>query len=138
MDLLESAGELQRHEAGDARVELGDDAQRAGQILAVDILLGDVRAAAPGEAVVHAHHVLVMDAGGRLGLASEALHDASVFGGLPRPRLQDHAPLETGLTRQVDDPHATAAELALDLEAADRPGRRRRHGSSPGYSSGRA
>src|SRR5262249_3498667 len=46
-------------------------------------------------------------------------------------RLERDAALELGIAREIDDTHAAAPQLALDLEAAERA--RRRHGElAPG------
>jgi len=73
---------------------------------------------------VDRHDVAVVQAGGGLGLAVEALHRG---GGQARPRGQDlqrHPAVERGLPRLVDDAHAAAPQLANDLEVTEPSARR--------------
>jgi len=134
VDLLEAARDLERHEPRDARRERADLGERAGQVGAVHVLLGDVEPAAPAEAVVDPHHVRVVHGGHRGRLAREALLLARIGVELTVQRLQHHAPAEGGLPRQVDHAHPAARELGLDLVAGDLAPGRLGHGG-PAYSS---
>jgi len=61
----------------------------------------------------------MVERGGHLGLALEALTELGVFGQLGGDELQRHDPVERKMGRAVDDAHAAAPGHRLETVAAD-------------------
>ena len=61
-------------------------------------------------AVEHADHVRVLEPGGGLGLAPEALHELLVLGEAPVEHLQRHVAPEVNVLRAVHVGHPAGAE----------------------------
>ena len=99
---------------------LADLAEDVGERLAGDELHRVEVDAAFGADSEDGNDVRVMQMGRRLGLVAETLEMLGVEGGGERQHLQGDAPAERELDRLVDDPHAAAADLADDLEVAQR------------------
>jgi len=81
-----AACELERHQRGNAPREALSQREGRAQVDAVDVLLGDVVLAAPGDPVVDGHDVLVVDRRRRTRFAREALDQVLARGELrPQP-----------------------------------------------------
>ena len=69
---------------------------------------------------MHRHDVRVVERSGDARLAQEARGEGRIGRVERRELLQRDLAVEVGLAREPDDGHAAAADLAQELEAADR------------------
>jgi hypothetical protein len=91
-------------------------------------LHGEEEESLVGAKVIHRHRARVVQPGQDPGLALEALHEARSAGDMGVHHLEGDEPVETGLRRLVDTPHAPLAQRAQDPEAPrDHPPRREPH-----------
>jgi hypothetical protein len=117
-------GERPRHRRADRAHLLGAEAPAVAQVaqaLAGDQLHDDEVGAFELLHVVDVDDVVVDQGGDDLRLLLEALAELLVHGELRRQDLDRHRPVERELPRPIHHPHAAAADLALDLPAADGP-----------------
>ena len=94
-----------------------------------EVLHRDVVGALVLAAVEDAHHVRVVEAGGRLRLAAEALHELLVLREAPVQHLDRDLPAEVAVLSAVDVRHSAGADPAQDPVAAvdERVARHLRH-----------
>ena len=69
--------------------------------------------------VVNGAQIGVVEGASGARLAAEAFERASLFGRPLRQEFDGHLATEPGIGRQVDDPHAAAAELSDDFVVGD-------------------
>jgi hypothetical protein len=91
--------------------------EHRAEIGAFDVAHGDVEQPVCLAGVEDRHDVRVIQAGGQLRLAQEALAKARVLRQFGGQQLQRHLALEAQLLGQVDDPHSATAEQRVDAVA---------------------
>ena len=108
-----------------------DLVNQRGERLAFDKLHGVEMDAPLATDGVDGHDVRVMQLRGGLRFVVKALQMLGVKGGREGQNLKRHAPAQGQLQRFVDNAHAAAADLAHDLEVAERIGRHDIAGAGP-------
>ena len=88
-------------------------------VAALDVAHRDEQMPALLADVVDRDDVRVLERGGVLRLAQEALAEGVVLGQLGREQLQRNVPLQARVVRTVDDAHAAAADELLDAKAQE-------------------
>ncbi len=71
--------------------------------------------------------VRMVQAGGRLGFPLEPLAQIGIVGDVRQEHLDGDGTIQAGVERLVDLPHASSAELGLDLVGAERGARGEGH-----------
>ena len=115
-------GDLPGQADGLGLVEVARPADEALEVLAGDVLHGDVDGQPLLADVVHPADVPVGDLAGQLDLVSEALDDLEVRGDLGLEELEGDDLADLAVVGLVDHAHAALADLLDDLEAAGERG----------------
>ena len=115
---------------GDRRRERAVRGEHAREVTALEQLHHEVRRIVEHADVGHAADMLAAQLRRRSGFAQKALDDRVVVGDLGQQELERDALAEMDVRRSNDDPHAAAADHAVDLELPrdEVPGRK--HGVS--------
>ena len=88
--------------------------QPVSQVAPLDVAHGDEEEVVRGPRLVDRDDVRVVDRGGQLRLAQEAVAERRVLGDPGGEQLQRNAPLQPQILGQVDDPHAADAQQGFD------------------------
>ena len=117
---VERGGDLRDQLGGEPRIEVAALGDQLGHVDALDVAHDDEQLTVLGLAgAVERDDVGVLDLGGDLGLAAEALAEVLVGGQLGGDHLDGDRALEPQVGRAVHDAHAAAAGRRVDAVAAD-------------------
>ncbi len=119
MGRVERAPRLVEHRDGALEIERPVTLDELAEVGALDVPHRDVGDPARLPGVVDRDDVRVVDPGHELRLADEPLPEVAVLGQLGRERLQRGLAAEQRVRGLVDEPHAAAAEEALDAVRAE-------------------
>jgi hypothetical protein len=119
VDRVEPVGDLGNQRHRPLRPQPAFAREALAEVRAGDVAHGDEGHAALLAGGVDRDHVGVLDRGRDPRLLGEAPGEDLLVGGLGGDQLQGDAAIETRLHREVEDPHPTAAEAALDPVAGE-------------------
>lgn len=116
---VERVGDLTEERKSPLRRQRALLCEQRTKVGAVDVARGEVELAVCLPGGVHGEDAGVVDGRCESGLAQEALPERGVACELWRDQLQRDGPVETLLSRSIDDAHPAPPDLALDAVAGE-------------------